>query len=326
MNEPTADRRAARAEAARVWQATVTARLARGLLVGPTELPPYFVDRFAHVLQTCGSVALREAIVAHQQRWPNNAREWAELVARSWIPASSLDGWTPTGRIPPRLTEFGKELRRRWAAHIATIGLPRGLGRLPEVDGRSWLDLAGDSVFHPLEPAIPGANYFDMLDETDRTFVLKSFGPTAPVDFFIFMLQVHESVHAFQTGEPLLNEVLQGALWVEFLDAHGLWRLQRNSKTGRACSLEEGLVRQHPELGSLPSAGMDSAPLFEARYGLGAYKTLLGWSRFFDLELFSYGRYLRGVSALLDQARDIRGAGCTEWPSPEDLLAHVSLL
>jgi hypothetical protein len=114
-------------------------------------------------------------------------------------------------------------------------------------------------------------------------------------------------VHRHQLGEPLLNEVVQAALWVRFLDAENLWVLQRNLLTGRYCPQETPAVRPHPQLlDQVVAARLDTARWFEAHWVTEAYSVACLWASMFDWGRIRYRQYLDGICWLLLRVWDPR--------------------
>lgn len=288
----------ARTAVAKLWSDAVKA-LPPSDLSYHVAVPGYFIDRYALLVYAGQSDLAASAIDSQVASWATSEREYAERIRRNWVATDSLAGWVPSDHDPPADTPFGLWLRDRWAVYASELSLPPVVADVSPVRGESWLSLTRRSVFYPSLPAIPGANYFDFLDESDRQTAVSRFGLTAAIDFFTFMLQVHENAHLWQVGEPLTNEILQAAMWVGFLDKEDLWCLQRNSVTGRSCCLELALIRTHPELLHLPALANDCAASFSAHYSYHGYLLACGWAHFFDTGRIRYRQYLEGVSVLL---------------------------
>lgn len=288
----------ARSEVAGLWAEAVR-ELPPSDLTYLVDLPRFFVDRYALLVCAGRSDRAIASINSQIASWARSEQEYADRIGRNWVPTESLAGWVPSDDDPPADSSFGRWLRDRWAVYAAELHLPRSVADVSPVRDETWLSLTRHSVFYPSVPAIPGANYFDFLDDIDRRAAFARFGPTAAIDFFIFMLQVHENAHIWQVGEPLTNEILQAAMWVGFLDKEDLWCLQRNSVTGRSCCLELALVRAHPDLLRLPMLTSDSALSFSASYSYQGYFLACGWAHCFDSGRVRYRQYLDGVRVLL---------------------------
>ena len=156
-------------------------------------------------------------------------------------------------------------------------------------------------MFFPRMPAIPGANYYDFLDDSDRKRVEASYGRQSAVEFFCFMLQVHEGVHELQVGEPLFNEIVQASLWIKFLDEGKYWDFQRNSVSGRSCNLEIRVVRRHPWIFQAAiSSGLDTYSMIPPQ-SPGTYSKICGLAAQFDDHESTYGGYLKAAQVLLDE-------------------------
>ncbi len=313
--------KSAREEAAAIWARSAD-RLADAEICGPRQLPGYFADRLAAAVLAGRADLAEDWVHAHHARWPATTAEYHQRLQQCWVPTHSLGGWVPTPAQPPRDSAFSRWLRDRWRTYVANQRLPTELTDVEAADGTTWASLSQRSVFYPLTPALPGANYLDTLSDADRAEAVGRFGPTAPVDFFCFMLQVHENAHLHQVGEPLLNEVLQAAMWVGFIDAEDLWCLQQNSQTGRSCCLELDLVRDQPGLLELSSVSVDSAVSFSRAWSYERYLELCAWSHCFDMGAVRYGEYLRGVGNLLaraahDPAR--ASAADLQWGVPQQI-------
>lgn len=206
------------------------------------------------------------------------------------------------------LTPFYQELRSRWNTFARRHGLPASLVSIPDASGRTWLDVFNDSVFYPRRPAIPGPIFFDLIAEQDRLLAVHLFGPGCVIDFYCFLQQVHESIHKVQVGEPLLNELVQAAIWVAFLnDSPELWTMQRNSVSGACAVRELDTVRQHPQLVQAALAtNLDTATLVDRSCREGTYFRCCLLANAFDANRFRYADYLARVSVLLheDQEHD----------------------
>jgi hypothetical protein len=319
---------AGREEGAAIW-ARMADRSAGAEICGPRQLPGYFADRLAAAVLAGRTDLAEDWVRSHQAGWPQTSAEYRRRLQQCWVPTRSLDGWVPTDAQPPRDSAFSGWLRDRWRIYVADQRLPGQLADIEPLDGQTWASLSQRSVFYPLTPALPGANYFDALSDSDRAEAIDRFGPTAPIDFFCFMLQVHENAHLHQVGEPLLNEIVQAAMWVGFVDTEDLWCLQRNSETGRSCCLELELVRDQPRLLELTTVSVDSAVSFSQAWSYERYEQVCAWSHCFDLGAIRYGEYLRGVGDLLarstpDPSAESRAAGL-RWGAPQEIREHLAI-
>lgn len=262
-------------------------------------MPSYFVDRYAFAsLRWPLSIELRSVGSFASATVPDRNA----FLRRCVTPCSALGGWTPDPELPTELGTLYAQLRAQWRQFATAMQLPPRIHELTNAEGMTWRSVFDESVFVPRGPAIPGANFFDAVSEADRRFVLGTFGPAAVADFFCFMLQVHEGLHFVQTGEPLLNELIQASIWIAFLDRHPeLWRFQRNSETHRSCVREESLARQHPSLleAAVPS-GLDTAITIDRLSGDGAYFACCAWAHRFDSGRLRYSGYVRAISDLLE--------------------------
>ena len=162
----------------------------------------------------------------------------------------------------------------------------------------TWREVFDQTVFYPRGPAIPGAIFHDLISDQDRLAIKCHYGPHAPIDFYCFIQQVHETVHMTQIGEPLLNEIVQASLWIEFLDRNpDLWTFQRNSQTGRSAVRETSLIRKLPEFWRCAiDAGLDTATMIDNCGVPGTYFVLCLWANRFDAKLVRYAGYLSGVA------------------------------
>ena len=228
------------------------------------------------------------------------------LLSSFCVPTQTLCGWQPKPEQPTGLTEFYWQLRARWAAFAADVGLPREVSDLMDATECTWEEVFAQTVFYPRGPAIPGATFHDLISDLDRQTIRCDYGPHAPIDFYCFIQQVHETVHMTQTGEPLLNEIVQASLWIEFLDRNpDLWTFQRNSKTGRSAVREISLVRKLPGLWEdAINADLDTAAMIENRYAPGTYFMLCLWANRFDAKLVRYTGYLSGVARTMTGCHD----------------------
>ncbi len=154
------------------------------------------------------------------------------------------------------------------------------------------------SVFYPGPPVFRGANYLDALADNEARALLDEVGEHGAIDFFCLMLQIHEHVHRVQTGEPLLNEVVQAALWSCFLEGESLLRYQR----GPSGSLirEMPVIERHPGLVSAAvTAGLDTARMVDRMAGPSAYDACCLLANRFDAGQLRYADYLRCVTDAL---------------------------
>jgi hypothetical protein len=169
----------------------------------------------------------------------------------------------------------------------------------------TWADVFAGSVFFPRPPVFLGATFWDQLSDKARRSLVNEYGPSAPIDFFCFILQVHETVHTAQVGEPLLNEVVQAALWIDFLDAHDLWAFQTGAD-GAPLVREHHLVRDHSTLAaSALAAGLDTAVMVDGIAPTDAYVNCCAAAARFDRGLMRYAEYLDLTSKILLHADDI---------------------
>lgn len=286
-------------------------------LTGPQDLPGYFVDRFAYLIAREGPGAGTAAITSHQSAWPTTRSQFDEIVANNWMPARSLSGWVPSDADPPEVTQFGSWLREEWSCYVRELDLESGIGELPNVEGTSWAQVAAESVFFPLKPAILGANYFDLLAEPDRRSAERKHGEKAGTDFFLFMLLVHETVHRHQTGEPLLNEIAQAALWLGFVESRDLRCFQFNSETGASCSMEHDLISTCGMLREIPKISADTASAYSTIFGDEFYSIFCRWGMCFDRGLVRYRTYLDGIGRLARGIESRRVGNAAHLPASD---------
>lgn len=290
----TARRPAARA----AWRAATSYASARDHLV-PRELPGYFVDRYAFSM-------LRWPVLTFHPAMPDfprdhTARQRADILRRFLRPSRALGGWQADPEEPTSLSSFYGQLRCIWSDFAAANALPAGLRDLPDATHWTWLDVFNDSVFYPRRPAIPGPVFADLIDEDDRQAARALFGNGWAIDFYCFLQQVHETIHQAQTGEPLLNEIVQASLWIAFLDHNPeLWVLQRNTRTGACAVREIAAVSSNPWLAdSAVASGLDTARLVDERFDDGTYFRCCHLANKFDANKINYSAYLDQVSRLL---------------------------
>lgn len=293
-----------RSRVARDW-ARVMRPLAKHDENVPARMPGYFLDRFSFMVAHGGTPAVEcERAPAFDAEGFLCRR--SEVVSAALRPTRSLGGWTADLDREAELGEFYLSLLRRWYAFAARLSLPSAVTRLESRVNLKWQEIFARTIFFPRAPVVSGPNFFDFLDEEDRQEALEHFGDNAPIDFFCFVQQVHETVHTVQTGEPLLNEVVQAALWVAFLNEQSdLWCLQRNSATGRACITEAPLVESFPALGTLAvDSGLDTYQLAKYNFMPGAYYLLCLWAYAMHGGRIGYREYLKGVGVALNRMVD----------------------
>jgi hypothetical protein len=234
----------------------------------------------------------------------HTARQRVDILRRFLRPSRALGGWQADPEGPTSLSPFYAHLRRLWSDFAAAKALPTGLREVPDATHWTWLDVFNDSVFYPRRPAIPGPVFADLIDEQDRKVARDQFGDGWAIDFYCFLQQVHESIHRAQTGEPLINEVVQASLWIAFLDHNPeLWVLQRNTRTGACAVREIATVSSDPWLADAAIAsGLDTARLVDGRFGDGVYFQCCQLANRFDANKIKYSQYLDHVSRLLRHA------------------------
>jgi hypothetical protein len=261
-------------------------------LIAP-QLPGYFIDRHAF---------RRQRLIRGRARGltfsaPPAAGRSAYLAALV-RPARRLNGWVPSPDGSTGTGDFYESLRRRWKEFGTRAGLPSGAARLPDARLLTWRQVMDESVFYPAAPVFRGATFIDALAETSATAILNEVGPGGVIDFFCFMLQVHETMHHHQTGEPLLNEVVQAWIWSRFLTEESLWEFQRG--TTHSLVREAQVVERYPELvDAAATARLDTAKMIQSISADNAYFTccLLGY--LFDTGDLRYGDYLARIEDAL---------------------------
>jgi hypothetical protein len=271
----------------------------------PVTAPGYFLDRygFARLVRPNGH--------ARTQPPRFGAADFDEREARLdkfMVPAVAIGGWVPVAREPTGVGSLYANLRSRWSRFVGEVGLPAGVGEITDATALTWRQVFDDSIFYPAGPAIPGATFVDTIDGVNRQRVLGTWGTAGIADFFCFMHQVHETLHKFQTGEPLLNEVVQAGVWVAFMDANPeLWPFQVDSAGNSSAIRELALVRNLDWLvESAVAAGLDTATLVDARCAPGTYFLACLLGHRFDGRQINYNEYLRMVGAILAARWDSR--------------------
>jgi hypothetical protein len=265
-------------------------------------MPGYFADRYAFALRASLKRLKRPPSPALPRRATSRSRD--DYLDHYLLPTAGLDGWRPILHAPTGVGDFYGELCALWCAHCRRLELPTDVAYLPDARVLTWRQIFDASVFYPRPPVFRGATYWDTLSEERRRHILRVFGKGAPVEFYCFMQQVHETIHAVQKGEPLLNEIVQAALWIEFLDTSRLWDFQRRSD-GSGMVREENVVRRHDRLAELAvRAGLDTAMLVDAIAPTDAYLLCCTVANLFDRRQITYATYLSLVSDLLVRADD----------------------
>jgi hypothetical protein len=292
---------ARRPAAAAAWRAATADAAEHDRLV-PGELPGYFVDRYAFAMRRWPALISRPEMPGFPR--DNAPHQRADIVRGFLRPSRALGGWCAAPEEPTSLSPFYGQLRSTWSEFARAKALPAGLLDVPDAAQWTWLDVFNDSVFYPRRPAIPGPVFADLIDERDREVAADQFGDGWAIDFYCFLQQVHESIHRAQTGEPLLNEVVQAALWIAFLDRYPqLWVLQRNTRTGACAVREIAVVRSNPWLAdSAVASGLDTARLVDERFDDGTYFRCCDLASRFDANKINYSAYLDQVSRLLRHA------------------------
>jgi hypothetical protein len=265
-------------------------------LIAP-ELPGYFIDRYA----------LRELLgqtdYAESQLGMAPAGDRATFLATAATPASRLHGWAPAPHDLTGASGLYSLPRQRWKAFTRRAGLPAALSELPDARSLTWQQVMDDSVFYPGPPVFRGATFIDQLTDVRADALLSTVGPEGIIDFYCLMLQVHETVHRHQTGEPLLNEVVQAALWSRFLTEESLWAFQQGS--------DSSLIRETPVVDRYPvladaaiAANLDTARMIASIAADNAYFACCMLAYRFDHGAFRYAEYLTRLNGILSCRRD----------------------
>lgn len=203
---------------------------------------------------------------------------------------------------PHGLSPFYSELRHRWRAFGLRMGLPNTWSDLPDATRSSWGEVLDRSVHFPGLPVFRGATFVDQLPGSTAEALLREHGRQGIVDFYCFMLQVHEVAHEVQTGEPLLNEIVQAAVWCAFLDAEELWDFQ--AADGICLVRERVVVRRFPELAQRAmDAGLDTPSMVRRMATSDTYTSLCLEAHHFDTGQLRYAAYLSEATRLLEGTR-----------------------
>lgn len=257
------------------------------------QLPGYFIDR--HAFRRQRLIRGRAHGLAFSAPPETDRSAYLAALLR---PARRLNGWVPSPDGGTGTGDFYESLRRRWEEFGTRTGLPSGAAGLPDARLLTWRQVMDESVFYPGPPVFRGATFIDALSEISATAVLNEVGPCGVIDFSCFMLQVHETMHHHQTGEPLLNEVVQAAIWSRFLTEESLWKFQRD--TTRSLVREAQVVERHPDLvDAAAAARLDTARMIQSVSADNAYFTccLLGY--LFDTGDLRYSDYLAQIGDVL---------------------------
>jgi len=269
----------------------------------PRSIPGYFIDRYAFWLaKPIERFGYRPRPPKFNRRALGRTRD--EYLRRYLLPSTALGGWMPIPSMATGVGDLYDELRSLWLAQCYRVGLVGSVTRIPDVRELTWRDIFDASVFYPRPPVFRGATYWDRLPDERRRRLIATYGSGAPVDFYCFMQQVHETVHAAQTGEPLLNEIVQAAIWTRFLDANSLWAFQTRSD-GTAMIREYHVIRQHNHLlEQAVAAKLDTAVLLDRLAPTDAYELCCTAASVFEHSKINYARYLDVVCIILTRAND----------------------
>lgn len=211
-----------------------TARLETPLGAIPPDLPGFLVDRYAFRLFIAAGTGEQVSVPDYDLQQAADA--WEQLVQTSLVGEPSLGISAPRmdDDVPAR--PFLHGLFERWRTYLCDCGIDFGGAFVPTTG--TWRSLLQRSALYPRPPVLVGPNYFSRLSPRQREHILNTYGDHSVVDFYIFLLQVHEESHLLQTGEPLMCEVTHAWLWCDFLTREDLWLFQRNDDTGAACNVE----------------------------------------------------------------------------------------
>lgn len=261
-------------------------------LVEP-QLPGYFVDRYAFRELP---FQLSSPPEPHLFRPPISDR--ARYLASIVKPANRLGGWAPLPEGDTDPSDFYGFLVRQWAGYCRRIGLPDEVASLRDARLMKWGQVLNDTIFYPAPPVFKGATFIDALDDASAGAILPSVGIAGVIDFYCFMLQVHETVHRHQTGEPLLNEVVQAALWARFLSEESLWTFQRGANGSLVREIT--ITSRHEMLvDSAAAVGLDTAAMITSTAAGNAYFACCLLANRFDHGVMRYAEYLERLDQLL---------------------------
>jgi hypothetical protein len=283
------------------WRAALTGKdLADERL--PSTVPGYFVDRYAFVAAQ-GERRGRAPTLPHAHA-PSSPQERLRTLRAFLQPSERLGGWAADPMTACWLTPFYGELLERWTSFARELDLPQRVHTLYDARNGRWLDVFDRSVFYPGRPAIPGPIFWDFIDPADRVESVERFGPRCAIDFYCFMQQVHETIHEAQAGEPLLNEVVQAAIWVAFLGSNDdLWVFQRNRSSGLSPVREAECVARIPDLAARAAiANLDTATMIDGLVSPlrpRTYARCCQLARAFDTARIRYRTYLDQLPELI---------------------------
>ena len=263
------------------------------------EIPTFFLDRYAYRIFESLSADEPTRVSVPDYDVEEALGVWESRVKSSVVglPAYGIDPPILDDLVP--VTPFLEELFAMWRSHLNEVGVLLPGAFLPPT-GLSWRMLFKASVHFPSPPVINGPVYFERLSQRQQQEILRRRGPSAPLDFYIFLLQTHEESHMYQAGEPLLCELTHAWLWCDFLTAKGLWIFQRNEDTGIICNLEAGWLRHlswtHKEVRAMY---LDTAKAVTQILGAATYEQACRLAARLDSRRMSYQRYLYEVTTLL---------------------------
>ena len=287
-----------RSVARQEWRRTVSALTCEPDSI-PMEMPAFFLDRYTYRMFTAAFEQEPKKVIVPDFQMEMALVAWEAAVQGSVVglPAHGIDAPILDDLVP--VSAFLEELLAMWRRYLGEKGLSLSNAFMPP-HNVTWRSLFKRSVHFPKPPVIKGPTFFARLSPRQQQQILSLHGPSAALDFYIFLLQIHEESHMHQTGEPLLCELTHAWLWCNFLTEQKLWVFQRNEDTGFICNLEASwLDRLRWSSTDARAMYLDTAEAVSERMGCAIYEQACNLAALLDSRRISYQAYLSRVTELL---------------------------
>jgi hypothetical protein len=211
----------------------------------PINLPEYFVDRYSFRVYLHSRFGKNEDVVTVPDYDIFAAyNSWYDSLSKNFsaLPTHNLPTPSLKAKIPQ--SDFRAFLFQEWRKYIRSLDIEVSENYGQDPVNFYWFEYFQNSCHFPKRPALSGPSYFYRLSLKQQEFLIKNYGASGVMDFFVFMQQVHEESHIQQKGEPLLSEFIHAWLWCEFLKRSNLEIFQINDETMFSCNLERARVIQ----------------------------------------------------------------------------------
>jgi hypothetical protein len=226
--------------------------------------------------------------------------KWYNWINKNFsgLPSVNLKAPSLNSRIPE--SKFRSALFLKWNEFIKSFDIDLGQNYGKDPTNIYWFEYFQNSCLFPKRPAMWGPTYFYKLSLSQQNFLIDNYGVQGIMDFFIFMLQVHEESHIYQKGEPMLSEFLHSWIWCKFIKEAELEIFQINAETSFSCNIEREWTTR------INFTKSDVKKLFQDTY-LGstsyftnsiAYTNICYTAFMFDSKKINYSTYLDTITTI----------------------------